>query len=349
MFSDLKNIKHIAVLRLSALGDVVLMVPVVRAIQRRYPDAKISWIIDRSAYSIVDGLKGVDFIVIDKPNSISDYWRLKQQLKKYRFDVLLAAQASLRANLIYPLIKAPIKIGFDKVRSRDGHSFFINRRIDFQEEHLLDGFMRFARALGVDDLSLQWDLPIESADWDWAKQQLSLKKGPWIAINPAASKKERLWLVDRYAAVIDEASKRWGVNVVLTGGLSKEEKRLAQQIVEKSKTDCLNLVGKSSMKQLAALLGSVNALVSPDTGPVHIATALGTPVVGLYAVAPPKLSGPYLSPELVINKYPAAVKQILQQDPNKITWATRVHDPKAMALITVDEVIEKLSLVLERL
>jgi len=346
MLANLKNIKHIALLRLSALGDVALMVPVVRAIQRQYPGLKITWIISRDFYPLVEGLNGIDFIVIDKPKSIADYWRLKQKFKHYHFDVLLAAQASLRANLIYPLIKAPIKIGFDKIRSRDGHSLFITERIDFKAEHLLDGFMRFAKALGMDDLSLEWNLPIAQADWEWAKQQLGVRKGTWVAINPATSKKERLWFVDRYAALIDEAVNRLGVNVVLTGGPSEEEKILAQKIMEKTKTECLNLVGKSSMKQLAALLGTVKVLISPDTGPVHIATAMGTPVIGLYAVAPPNLSGPYLSQEFVINKYPDAVKKILHQDSNKITWATRVHDQKAMELITVSEVISKLSIAL---
>ena len=324
------------------------MVPVVRAMQRHYPQVKISWIISRAPYSLVKGLSGVNFIVIDKPNSVRDYWRLKKQLANYRFDVLLAAQASLRANVMYPFIKAPLKIGFDKTRARDGHGLFINRRIDFKEEHLLDGFMRFAAALGVNDLSLQWDLPIEQKHRDWARQQLALKNGPWLAINPVASKKERLWLVDRYAAVIDAVAQRWGVNVVLTGGVSEAEQTLAQCISAKSNTDCLNLVGKSSMKQLAALLGAVDVLVSPDTGPLHIATAMGTPVVGLYAVAPPKLSGPYLTPQLVINKYPQAVAQILRRDPKKITWATRVHDPRAMALITVDDVLQKLSFIFNK-
>lgn len=346
MLTSLKNIKHIALLRLSALGDVTLMVPVVRAIQRQYPTLKITWIIGCDFYPLVEGLDGIDFIVINKPKSIADYWALKQQFKHYHFDVLLAAQASLRANLMYPLIKAPIKIGFDTIRSRDGHSLFVNKHIDFKAEHLLDGFMRFAQALGVNDLSLEWNLPLHEADWRWAKQQLTVKEGNWVAINPAASKKERLWLVDRYATVIDEAVNRMGLNVVLTGGPNKEEEILAQKIMEKVNSNCLNLVGKTSMKQLAALLGTVKVLISPDTGPIHIATAMGTPVIGLYAVVSPELSGPYSSPELVINKYPDAVKTILNRDPNKIKWATRVHDPKAMELITVPEVMSKLSLVL---
>src|SRR3990167_5479208 len=345
MQRDLKKVKHIAVLRLSALGDVTLMVPMVRAIQRHFQGVEMTWIIGRHVYGLLEGLSGVNFIVIDKPRSLKDYWRLRQQLRPYQFDVLLAAQASLRTNLIYPWIKAPIKIGFDACRSRDGHGWFINKRIHFQPEHLLEGFMRFATTLGVTDTTVVWDLPLEQSHWAWAKQQLSVRSGRWIAVNPMASKLERQWLLDRYATVVQKAVEQWKVNIVFTGGEAVDEQQFIRAIIAKSRVDCLNLAGKTSMKQLAALLCAVDVLVSPDTGPVHIATAMGTPVVGLYAVAPPQLSGPYRSSALVINKYPDAVRDILHCDPDTIAWGTRVHDYRAMQLITVEEVLEKLAFV----
>lgn len=341
MQRELKNVKHIAMLRLSALGDVTLMVPTVRAIQRHFPHSRITWIISKETYPLVKDLSGVEFIVVAKPKSIKTYWRLRQQLKHYRFDVLLAAQASLRANLMYAFINAPIKIGFDSQRSRDGHGLFINKRIDFQQEHLLDSFMRFAKALGVKDCAVEWDLPIELDHHNWAKKQLSVHTGHWVAINPAASKMERNWLCDRYVTVIERLVNEWQMNVVLTGGSSDNEKNLASQIIELSRVECLNLVGQTSMKQLAAILSVVEILISPDTGPLHIASAMGTPVIGLYAVASPELSGPYRSQSLVVNKYPQAVREILQQDPHKVAWGTRVHDRRAMALIEVDEVLAK--------
>lgn len=340
------NIQRLALFRLSAVGDVVMMVPVVRALQRAYPHMQITWIIGRMAYGLLEGLSGVDFIVINKPRSVASYLQCRQQLQQQSFDVLLAAQASLRANLLYPLIKAPIKIGFDATRSRDAHGLFVNHRIDFAREHLLDGFMRFAKMLGVTNTTLEWDLPIQEKEYDWARQQLSGKNGRWLAINPMASKRERDWLVDRYVNVIDQAAMRWGVNIVLTGGPSETEKAFSQAIAGKTKADCLLLTGKTTLKQMAALLASVDVLLAPDTGPVHIATAMGTPVVGLYAVAPAELSGPYLSWDFIINKYPEAVKTFLKEDPNTIAWGKRVHHHAAMGLISVDEVMSTLATVL---
>jgi heptosyltransferase I len=336
------KIKSLALFRLSAIGDVVMMVPVIRSLQDTYPNIKITWITSPMAHQLLDGLSGVDFLVIDKPTSLSTYLDCRTQLRPYKFDVLLAAQASLRANLIYPLIKAPIKIGFDKVRSRDAHGLFVNRRVDFAKEHLLDGFMRFSQYLGVDTKTPRWDMPIDAVHHAFAAQQLSIKEGPWLAINPMASKRERDWFVDRYVDVIDQAVARWGVNVVLTGGPGDTEKAFSQSIADRTKADCLVLTGQTNLKQLAALLAAVDVLLAPDTGPVHIATAMGTKVIGLYAVAPSLLSGPYCSKDWVIDKYPQAVEKFLKEDPASVAWGTRVHTQDAMGLITVDDVIGKL-------
>ena len=141
---------------------------------------------------------------------------------------------------------------------------------------------------------------------------------------------------------LNELSERWSFNVLLVGSPSDEERVIAQEIENQLTVPCLNLVGKSTLKKLTALLDSVDALLSPDTGPLHIAVAVRTPVVGLYAVASPEKTGPYFSREWTVDKYPQAVKSILGKDPNKVSWRQRVHSPHAMALITVDDVVQKL-------
>lgn len=336
--------RNIGLLRLSAFGDVVLCVPVVRTLQHCFPQDKITWITSPSSYEILKGLSGVEFIVIDKPSNPVDYWKIYRQLKPYRFDILLAMQASFRANLFYPLLSAGRKVGFDKMRARDGHHCFIHEAIPSAKEHLLDGFMRFAEAAGCCEKLYRWDLDISDEDEAWVKQNLPLSfQGKKIlAINPSASKRERNWLTERYVEVIRQAKKRWSIEVVLTGGPSEEEKKLAEAIMGQLDPPILNWVGKTTPKQLAAVLRGVDVLLSPDTGPLHLAGAVGTPVIGLYAVAPSTLSGPYFSRDLTIDKFPEAVKTILKKDPDNIPWGTRVHSQEAMALITVDDVIRKL-------
>lgn len=339
--------KSIAIIRLSALGDVVLCVPAVRALQARYPEAKITWITSSTAYSLLKGLTGVEFIVIEKPKSIQDYMSFYQRLKSYHFDVLLCMQASFRTNLLYPLISSDRRIGFDNDRARDGHRWFVKEAIPAGRDHLLDAFMRFAVMLDAKPDTIHWDLDITDEDKQWAKQHLSLSSDRTqhkiLAINPAASKQERCWFTERYIQVIQRAKQQWNnLEVVLTGGPGADEIALAAEIAKGVGFPVLNIVGKTTPKQLAAVLSEVDVLLSPDTGPLHIAVAMGKPVIGLYAVAPSALSGPYFSRELVIDKFDEAVRLLLKKDPKNIPWKTRVHTQKAMELITVDEVMEKL-------
>jgi len=341
----LNDIKRIAILRLSALGDVCMMVPLIRTLQKAMPHAHITWFISRPAFDLVKGLEGVEFIVINKPRSPLDYLRLRKQLKNARFDVLLAMQAALRTNLIYPFIKAPIKIGFDNQRARDGQRWFTNMQIPFAKQHLMDSFLSFAEVLGVKEKVIEWNLPLEKEDRDWARQRLPDGDGPLLIINPAASKPERNWPAQRYAEIIKFMHQR-GVRMLLTGGNHPVEKSLIADIKQRIDFLISDRSGQTSPTQLAALLESADCVLAPDTGPVHMAVAVGTPVIGLYAVAPAWLSGPYCQYEIAIDKYDEAVQVILKKDPSTVPWGTRVHSMDAMALISVAEVEEKLQQVL---
>ena len=333
--------RRICIVRLSALGDVCLMVPLVRTLQRSFPAAEITWVIGQAAHALVDGLDGVEFVVIDKGKTFSN-WR---RLRAYNFDALLAVQASFRAHILLTAIRAPLRIGFDATRAKDFHSWFINRHIPAGEQHLLDSFLSFAAALGVKEPVIEWRLPISEADHAFARKHMPGDDIRWLAVNPMASKPERNWFPERYAAVIDHAIQSLNCKVVLTGGPSPAEAAFAEDVLAsvKQKHAVTNLVGKTTPKQLAAVLSRTRVLLAPDTGPVHIATAMGTLVIGLYAVAPSKLSGPYLSRDLIIDRFPDAVRTILHKDPEHVPWGTRVHTQKAMELIQVQDVLDKLA------
>ena len=333
--------KNIAFFRLSALGDVVLAIPLIRALQKQWPHCKITWITSSAVYPLLQGLDGVAFLVIKKPKSIADYLALRKLFKQYEFDVLLAAQASLRTNLIYPFINARRKIGFDNGRARDLHSFFVKEQIAPANEHLAAGFMGFARHLGIPRAELDWHLHVSAADQAWAKSQRRADK--WVAINAAASKAERTWSAQNYADVIDAAVAKFGCQFVLTGGPASNEVELAAQIQALASSPVDNLVGKTKHKQIAALLGQVDCLIAPDTGPAHIAVAMHTPVIGLYAVARSGLSGPWQSPDYTVDKYPQAVAKFLGKEATDAGWHERVHHADAMDLIKVEDVMAQLA------
>ena len=336
-------INSICIVRLSALGDVLMLVPLVRTLQSALPETKITWIISRPAYDMVEGMDGVEFIVIEKPKNLLDYWRFKKQLSGRHFDVLLAMQTTFRANLLYPLIKARRKIGYDAARSDDGHGLFIKERIKACKEHTLEGFLRFAEPLGIKEQHIGWDLPISKEDYQWAQDHLP-SSGPIVVVNPVASKPERSWSIENYITVLQEAIARWKVQVVLTGGPGAHDRSTADAIAKA--VPVTDLVGKTKPKQLLAVISKAQAVLCPDTGPSHMAAAVNTPVVALHAVTNPNISGPYTFRHLAVNQYPKALKTVLGLEYENHTWGTHVHGFEAMHLVSVEEVMNQLAKIL---
>lgn len=345
-------IKSICIVRLSALGDVLMLVPLIRTLQKYLPSAQLTWVISRPAYDLIEGMEGINFIVISKPKTLLDYWRLKKKLRGQKFDILLALQASFRANLLYPLIQAKRKIGYDKLRAKDGHSWFINETIAPGNDHTLDSFLKFLKPLNVLETDIRWDLPISNNDITWAcnylpDQDRHGKRAPVILINPAASKSERNWLAERYAEVIKFAQKKWNASIIITGGPTENDYQLGEVILAKV-SNCLNLIGKTKPKQLLALISQSQVLICPDTGPSHMAAAVGTPVIALHAVTSAKVSCPYTFPDLVLDYYPQAVKKVFNKNPEEIPWGTHVHGQEAMVLIPTEAVLDKLTSVMSK-
>ena len=151
----------ICVLRLSAIGDVCHAVSSVQALQRTYPQAKITWVIGKVEEKLIGDLPGIDFVIFDKSLGWKAYRQLKRDMKGRQFDVLLHMQLAFRANLAAFFIPAKVKIGFEKERSKELHSLFVKQHIkDSRGTHVLDGFRDFVRAIGVDDHLPTWDIPI---------------------------------------------------------------------------------------------------------------------------------------------------------------------------------------------
>ncbi len=329
----------ICLVRLSALGDVVLALPLVETLRRAFPNASLTWVISPESHALLEGFPGVEFLVVPKPRGVVDYAKFWRRVRGRRFDVVLAAQASYRANILQALIPAQRRIGFDDERARDFHGWFVRERIRPRREHLLEGFLAFAEAMGVPPAQhvVEWPLPLQEI------VPPPLPAEPFVVIHPMASKPERTWRTERYAALAREIVRERRLAVVLTGGPAAAERALAATVMEQAGVSIHDLVGRTTPKQLALVLRQARAVVTPDTAAVHIGRAVGTPVVGLYAVARPEMTGPYRQLEYCVDAFPRAVRTILHKDPETCAWNTRVPFPAAMDLIAVAEVSEKLT------
>jgi len=249
-------------------------------------------------------------------------------------------QAALRASIASLIIRADTKIGFDKARSRDFQHYFTNTSISGNPRvHVIDTFFQFLQTLGINEQLLRWDIPVSEEDIKFAQQSLDNK--PTLVINPCTSVRAnnwRNWDIKRYATVIDYAAVNYDLNIVLTGGPAKEERAFGDAIADSAHTTITNLIGKSSLKQLQAILAAARVVIAPDTGPVHMAAATGVPVIGLYASSNPQRTGPYSSLKWTVNKYPEALQQFNQQDIDSAPWGKRVRADDVMDIIKVNDV-----------
>ncbi len=157
-------------------------------------------------------------------------------------------------------------------------------------------------------------------------------------ISPCSSHARRNWYPDRHAALADHAAAQ-GWRIVLCGGRSDLERSTADAIVAAARTPVLDLVGKDTLKQLPALLARANLVVTPDSGPMHIANAMGTKVLGLHAASNPRRSGPYSDVRYCVDRYDAAARKFLQKPADQLSWGTKIEFDEVMSLITVDDAI----------
>lgn len=336
----------LCILRLSAIGDCTHVVPVVRTLQSVWPNTHITWIIGKVEHQLVGDIDGVEFIVFDKSKGKQAYKELKKDLRGRSFDILLNLQIALRASIASRYIKAPIKLGYDKTRAKDFQWLFTNHRIAaVPRQHVLDGFFEFLKAIGISKKKLEWNIPIpESAD-AFVAQHINADK-PVLAINACTSNRSRNWRnwsAENYAAVADYAIEKHGMQVVLTGGPADIETEMAANIDTASQHTLINLVGKTQLKELLAVLDRADIMISPDTGPAHMATTVGTPVIGLFATSNPYRTGPYLSLEHAVNEYPNALKKEYGLAVEDAKWGQRVRSESAMLRIQTKDVINQLN------
>jgi heptosyltransferase I len=334
----------VCLLRLSAIGDTCHVVPLLRTLQDAWPKTRFSWVIGKLEAKLMSLIPDVELITVDKGAGLSAYSRLRTDMKRRgAFDLLLHLQLSMRASGAAALIPAPMKLGFDKPRARELQWLFTNARIAArQRQHVLDSFMGFADALGVRrGEGPRWDIPLPSSALAYAEHLIPASQ-PTLLISACSSHRLRNWLPERYAALADYAAARHGMRIILCGGPSDVEREMAAAIIKHARTPLVNQVARDTLPELLALLSRATALLTPDSGPAHMATMVNTPVIGLYGATNPERSGPYLSRRWCVDVYDAAARKFMGKPASELPWTTKIEVPGVMELIEVPAVTARL-------
>ena len=336
-------LRHVCLLRLSAIGDTCHALAALRALQAAWPQTRFTWIIGKIEAKLMAAvLPEIEFITFDKSATLKELMRLRAALRGRPFDLLLDLQLSLRASLVSGLISAPIKLGFDRARARELQWWFTNARIEPKvAEHVLDSLMGFVRACGVEPEPPYWNLILRKDDLQYARGIITDER-PTLLISPCSSHAARNWSAERYAAVADHAAAQHHMRVVLVGGRSATEAGMGAAICAASRATLVNQIGKDTLPQLLGLLSQSTVLLTPDSGPAHMATMVALPVIGLYAATNPARAGPYYSRQWCVDKYDAAAQKYLQKPASKIPWTTKIERRGVMQLIAVSDVTAKL-------
>ncbi|MEZ5565644.1 MAG: glycosyltransferase family 9 protein [Gammaproteobacteria bacterium] len=342
-------------IRLSAIGDCCHTLPVVRTLQAVWPNTPITWIIGRTELGLLEGASGIEFITFDKRNPWRSLAGIRRQLASRHFPLLLHMHASMRANLVSRAVRADRRLGFDRARARDNQWLFTNEKIaPTPSQHVMDGLFSFAEHLGIRQRVVRWDFALSADDRRLAANLVAepaARHQPLCVISPCTSQRfrnYRNWNVANYVAVARHLIESRGARVVLTGGPTELERQYGADIQQAlGSASVFNLIGRTRLKELYAVLEAADLLICPDSGPAHMATAAGTPVIGLYATSNRHRTGPYFSQRLVVDHYPEAVMHEFGKPVTALRWGERVRDPGAMDLIQVPEVVARVDAVLD--
>ena len=339
--------RSVCLLRLSAIGDTCHAVPILRTLQRAWPQTQFSWIIGKTEARLMSLIEGVEFIIVDKRAGSGARREIRRMLQERRFDVLLHMQLAFRASLISREVRAPLKLGFDRARARELQWLFTNARIaPRRQQHVMDSFFGFAEALGINDRVMSWDVPLPAQARAYAQELISQGQRT-LVISPCSSHRLRNWTPQGYAAIADYAARTHGMRVILCGGPTDIEREMGAAIAQSAREPLIDQIGKDTLPQLLALLERATVLVAPDSGPAHMATMVRTPVVGLYAATNPARSGPYLSRPWCVDAYAEAARRFRGKPPDRLPWTEKIEEPGVMELITVAQVTAKLDQALQ--
>lgn len=290
--------KRICLIKPSALGDVVQTLPILPVLRERFPDAEISWVIRDSFANLLEGHPQINEIIpFSRRSSLRYWWNFLKELKQREFDLVLDLQGLLRTGIMTTATRAPWRIGIEA--AREGSHLAYNLTIP-DTGRLVPAYLKYWRvadALGQGETKRHTEITISDADHRWATERLSVlnHRAPVLAIHAGAQWITKRWPPESFAAVGAKAIRHFRCNIVLVG--TADERPLTthiEQLLHKfvPTGSVLNLAGETSLKQLAAVLTQADFLLTNDSGPMHLAAGLGTPVTGIFTCTSSLRSGP---------------------------------------------------------
>lgn len=326
---------RIALVRLSSLGDVVRVLPVVASLRSRWPECELTWVVEPGPHGLLAGHPEVDRFLLFRrglgPAAHAELWWKGRGLE---FDLVLDLHRYFKAGLVTGLLDAPVKLGFDRDRSADLNWWFTTHRIPPNpRRHVQEEYFEFLDHLGV-PVVREWPLPVTPGERRRQRAEME-GLGEVLGVQLGSSTEAKDWPVERWARALEAVRRDLGLRPVLIGGRSGREDRAARRLKELTGVRVRD-VREQDLRRLLWTAAGCTVVAGPDSGPVHVAAAAGVPVVGLYGYTDPARHGPR-GPvegldELVVDRF----------GPRPGGRPTDETRPGRMELVTVEEVVGKI-------
>ena len=344
------ELKNILIMKPSALGDIVLALPALAALRKSFPDAKISWLVRPEFALLLENHPYLDEIILfdrkhlskalSNPKAFGSLHSLIAQLRKHKFDAIFDFQGLFRTAFMSWLSGCKKRYGI--ANAREFAHLFYTDKVEHNLDciHLVDLYLKMVQAAtrlsspksGAKFEKAEFLIPSNQADADSVKKLLknhNIEPGKYIVLIPGSAQESKCWPAERFAQLADKIAAQYNCPIIAVG--SKSEKAKAEEINNLAKTEVINLAGQTSLNELVELLRMAKLVVSNDTGPGHIASALGVPLVIMYSWSNPARIAPYGRPECMVARDPfTRGMEIKSDNPNH-----------SITNITVEEVFEK--------
>ena len=345
---------NILIVKTSAIGDVIHTLPALNALRRKYPEARIDWLVEEAAADLVIGHKALDAVLVSrrkvwvrnlKQGKVLAAWQgfadFVKELRAIEYDLLVDFQGLLKSGIFVGLARAKRKVGFGRGMEHAECSYiFLNEPVPpvNMDQHAAIRELLLLKAIGIGSEDVVFDLPIGEEQREKIGQLLEAEGvdpvKPLVAINPMTTWETKHWRNERFVRVADQLLAK-GMAVVFSGGL--QDVRGIDEIRAAMTGKAASLAGKTTLKDLAALYERVAVLITTDTGPMHLAAAAGTPVVALFGPTAPWRTGPFGSGHKIL-------RSELACSPCLKKHCDRDHE--CMEQITVDQVVQATQAVL---
>jgi 3-deoxy-D-manno-octulosonic-acid transferase/heptosyltransferase-1 len=331
---------NILIVKLSAIGDVVHTLPSLSALRKHYPDAHITWVVEEASSDLIQGHPYVDKVIVSRrkkwiddvkhgriDKALGEIKSFLHDLRERPYDLVIDFHGLFKSALVVFLSSGKRKLGYDSIQELSG--LFLNEKIpEDMKKHAVDRYLDFPRHLGADVKEAEFFIPIGEENKKKVENLMRMhgidREDRFVAISPVALWDTKLWEDEKFARLCDRIAEEIKVKVVFNG---KDRGKL-EYIQSLMKSSSINLGGETTLRDLAWLYRLASVLITTDSGPMHIAAAMGTPAIALFGPTDPARTGPYGNGHTVIRKKMNCSPCFLKKCDSK----------KCMRDITVEEV-----------